>query len=128
MQIRGLRGQHRNAPVVDRQIALQKPILHLQRRDLCQPQLLDRSGCTLVRIDGQRNHIPGHVACETLHRGVRAFIRIEPGIQPTGRVINIGYQHTARTTPLEPVMVRAVECTSSRAFRSRHADVGASAA
>ena len=43
MQIRGLRGRHRKAPVVDRQIALQEPIRLLQGRDSCQPQLFDQS-------------------------------------------------------------------------------------
>ena len=40
MQIRGL---DREAPGVDRQIAVQKPIRRLQGRDPCQPQLLDQS-------------------------------------------------------------------------------------
>ncbi len=41
MQISGLCWRHRNAPVVDRQIALQEPIRLLQGRDPRQPQLLD---------------------------------------------------------------------------------------
>ena len=43
MQISGLCWRHRNAPVVDRQIALQKPIRLLQGRHPCQPQLFDQS-------------------------------------------------------------------------------------
>ena len=43
MQIRRLRGLNGEAPVVDRQIAVQKPIRRLQGRDPCQAQLLDPS-------------------------------------------------------------------------------------
>jgi hypothetical protein len=43
MEIGRLRRRDGKAPVVDRQIVLQKLIRRLQRRDLCQPQLLDQS-------------------------------------------------------------------------------------
>ena len=43
MPISGLCRRHRNAPGVDRQIALQKPIRRLQSRAPCQPPLLDQS-------------------------------------------------------------------------------------
>jgi hypothetical protein len=43
MQLRGLRRLNGEAPIVERQLRLQKPICGLQRRDLCQPQILDQS-------------------------------------------------------------------------------------
>ncbi|MGZ9131818.1 MAG: hypothetical protein ACXW35_04540 [Nitrospira sp.] len=48
VQIGGLRGPHPKASVVDRQIALQKPIRRLQRRDLCEPQLPNPDNSRLV--------------------------------------------------------------------------------
>jgi hypothetical protein len=36
-------------------------------------------------------------------------IRREPGIHPTGRVLDVGRQHAAGPAPLNPVMVRAIE-------------------
>jgi hypothetical protein len=43
MEIGRLRRRDGKVPVVDRQIVLQKLIRRLQRRNLCQPQLLDQS-------------------------------------------------------------------------------------
>ena len=58
-----------------------------------------------VRVDGQRNPLPCHVARDAVHRWARPFIRIEPRRHPTGRIINGGHQHTPSPTPLHPVMV-----------------------
>lgn len=62
-----------------------------------------------VRVDSQRNPLLPNVALEAVHRRNRAFIRIEPGIHQTARIVDVGHQHAARPAPLEPVMVRAIQ-------------------
>ena len=54
MQIGGLRGLNGEASVVDRQIALQKPIRSLQRGDLREPQLLDSRSWTVLKSRSTR--------------------------------------------------------------------------
>jgi hypothetical protein len=50
-----------------------------------------------------------HIALEANQRGHGTFILVEPGIHSAARIIDVGHQHTLRPTPLEPVMVRAVQ-------------------
>ena len=66
-------------------------------------------GRMLVRVDGQGEAIPPHIASEALQGGHRAFILVEPGPHPTGGIVDIGQQDAAGAAPLEPVMVRAVQ-------------------
>ena len=65
-------------------------------------------GGMLVRVDGPRNPRLQHGAREAIHRGNRAFVRIEPSIHPTGRIIDVGHQHATGAAPLEPVMMRPI--------------------
>ena len=56
-------------------------------------------GRMLVRIDGQRNSIALHIPHEAVHRRDRPFVLIESGIHSTGRIIDVGHQHTAGPRP-----------------------------
>jgi len=66
-------------------------------------------GRMFVRVDGQRNPIPSHVAREAVQRGDRPFLRVEPGKHSAARIVDVRHQHATRPAPLEPVMVRAIE-------------------
>ena len=65
-------------------------------------------GRMFVRVDGQRNPIPSHVAREAVQRRERPFIRVEPGKHSAARIVDVRHQHTTRPAPLEPVMVRTI--------------------
>ena len=66
-------------------------------------------GGMLVRIDGERDPVPPHVAPKALHRREGPFIVVEAGKHPTARVVDVGHQHTSRAAPLEPVMMGAIQ-------------------
>ena len=92
----------------------QRPSTLARGRDPC--QLLvhggrDRRliGGMLVRVDGQRNPLLHHVAREAIHRWDRAFVLVEPGQDPTGRIIDVRHQDAARPPALQPVVVRPIQ-------------------
>ena len=79
-----------------------------------------------VGIDAGRHARAPPRSFEAVHHGGRALIRGAPGTDLTARLVAVGSQPTPWSTPLEPVMRRAVHRhpLAPCAFRARHARCG----
>ena len=53
----------------------------------------------VVRIDAVRHAIAPYISFKAVHRGDRAFIRVEPGKDLTARIVDVGHEHAPGATP-----------------------------